>query len=121
MDLISPIKFGPTIIWTGSSGINYRINDHNKSIYREYEEFQQVSSNTNGLLAYWEMVVNTGFGFIINSENTPIRQLVIENDESVSYHMSNITSEVSFVQLVDTPKQQTDLPFGGFPGTEKYG
>ena len=119
MKLISPIKFGPTAFWTGSSGINVRIDDHNQSVYRDYSDFSEKQSNTQSLIGWWEMKINdptTG----ISAENNSSKKLIVSGDNPSSLNTS-ITALVPFTQVINSPKQNIDLPFGGFPGTEKYG
>ncbi len=119
MKLISPIKFGPTAFWTGSSGINVRIDDHNRSVYREYSDFTGKLSNTRGLLGWWEMEINestTG----ISGANNANKKFVVSGDDPSSLN-TFATASVSLTQILNTPKQNINLPFGGFPGTEKYG
>lgn len=119
MELVSPIKFGPTAFWTGSSGINVRIDDHNQSVYKNYSEFSGKQSNTQGLIGWWEMAITdspTG----ISAENNPSKKLIISGDNPSGLNTS-VTASVPLTQVINTQKQNIELPFGGFPGTEKYG
>jgi hypothetical protein len=119
MELVSPIKFGPTAFWTGSSGINVRIDDHNKSVYRDYSDFSGKQSNTQSLIGWWEMYINdstTG----IKAENNASKKLIVSGDNLSSLNTS-VTASVPLTQVINTQKQNIELPFGGFPGTEKYG
>jgi hypothetical protein len=119
MKLVSPIKFGPTAFWTGSSGINVRIDDHNQSVYKNYSEFSGKQSNTQGLIGWWEMAITdspTGIG----AENNPSKKLIISGDNPTSLNTS-VTASVLLTEVINTQKQNIELPFGGFPGTEKYG
>ncbi len=119
MKLISPIKFGPTAFWTGSSGVNVRIDEHNQSVYRDYTDFTGKAANTGDLLAWWEMA--TGLGTLeISAQNNSSKKLIISGDSSSIFNTPE-TASVSLAQILNTPKQNIELPFGGFPGTEKYG
>jgi hypothetical protein len=119
MKLVSPIKFGPTAFWTGSSGINVRIDDHNQSVYRDYADFTGKISNTTGLLGWWEMEIS-GSTTGIPAQNNTSKKLIISGDSPSSFNTSE-SADVAISQILNTPKQSIDLPFGGFPGTEKYG
>lgn len=119
MKLVSPIKFGPTAFWTGSSGINVRIDDHNQSVYRDYADFTGKISNTTGLLGWWEMEIS-GSTTGIPAQNNTSKKLIISGDSPSSFNTSE-SANVAISQILNTPKQSIDLPFGGFPGTEKYG
>lgn len=119
MELISPIKFGPTAFWTGSSGINVRVDDHNQSVYRDYSDFTGKQANTEDLIGWWEMEINdstTG----ISGRNNASKKLIVSGDNPSTLNTYD-TASVSFTQIINSPKQNIDLPFGGFPGTEKYG
>jgi hypothetical protein len=119
MELVSPIKFGPTAFWTGSSGINVRIDDHNQSVYRDYSDFSGKQSNTQSLIGWWEMQINdytTG----ISAQNNSSKKLIVSGDNPSGLNTS-VTASVPLTQVINAQKQNIELPFGGFPGTEKYG
>jgi lambda family phage minor tail protein L len=119
MKLVSPIQFGPTAFWTGASGINVRIDDHNQSVYRDYTDFTGKKANTQDLLGWWEM--ETGVGTTeISAQNNASKKLILSGDNPSDFNKS-VTASVSLAQILNTPKQNIELPFGGFPGTEKYG
>lgn len=118
MKLISPIKFGPTIFWSGGSGIDVRMEDFNLSVHKDYIDFQIKQSNTKDLIGWWEMDANEGG--LIFAKNNVNKELVIVASEPYIYRSSSSTN-ISTTDLVNLQKQNIDLPFGGFPGTEKYG
>jgi len=119
MQLISPIKFGPTAFWTGASGIDVRIEEASQSVFKDYNDFTGRSSNTGYLLAWWEMA--TGISTTeITGQNNAAKKLIISGDSSPVLNTSSV-GQVKIGQILNTPKQSIDLPFGGFPGTEKYG
>jgi len=119
MKLISPIKFGPTAFWTGASGVNVRINESSQSVFKDYENFTGRSSNTAHLLGWWEMDINDGVSGI-SAENDPSKKLIISGDSPSNFNSSSV-GNVQITQIINAQKQSVDLPFGGFPGTEKYG
>lgn len=119
MELISPIKFGPTAFWTGASGVNVRIEEASQSVFKDYTDFTGRSSNTTGLLGWWEMEINDGSSGIA-AINDSAKKMIISGDSPSGFNNSRV-GDVLIGQILNTPKQSIDLPFGGFPGTEKYG
>jgi lambda family phage minor tail protein L len=119
MELISPIKFGPTAFWTGASGVDVRIREASQSVFKDYPDFTGRLSNTTDLLGWWEMAINDGASGIA-AENNSAKKLIISGDSSPALNTFSI-GQVNVGQILNTPKQSIDLPFGGFPGTEKYG
>ena len=119
MKLISPIKFGPTVFWTGANGIDVRITEASQSVFKDYPDFTGRSANTTGLLGWWEMA--TGIGTVeISAQNNSAKKLIISGDPSSAFNTSSVGS-VSLTEILNRGKQSVDLPFGGFPGTERYG
>jgi lambda family phage minor tail protein L len=118
MKLISPIKFGATAFWTGASGVDARIAESSQSVFKDYTDFTGRSSNTAGLLGWWEMEINNGASGI-SAQNNSTKKLIISGDSPSNFNNSSV-GNVQVVQKVNVPKKET-LPFGGFPGTEKYG
>jgi lambda family phage minor tail protein L len=119
MKLVSPIRFGPTAFWTGASGVNVRIEEASQSVFKDYEDFTGRASNTTGLLAWWEMEINDGTSGIA-ADNNSAKKLIISGDSPSSFNISRV-GDVKLGQILNSPKQSIDLPFGGFPGTERYG
>jgi lambda family phage minor tail protein L len=119
MSLISPIKFGPTAFWTGASGVNVRIEEASQSVFKDYVDFTGRLSNTTDLLGWWEMAINDGPSGI-EAMNDSTKKLIISGDSPSIFNNSSV-GDVKIGQILNTPKQSIDLPFGGFPGTEKYG
>ncbi len=119
MKLVSPIKFGPTAFWTGASGVNVRIEEASQSVFKDYVDFTGRSSNTGYLLGWWEMAINDGVSGI-SAMNNATKKLIISGDSPSSFNNS-ISGNVKIGQIINRPKQNIALPFGGFPGTEKYG
>ena len=119
MKLISPIKFGPTAFWTGASGVNVRIEEASQSVFKDYTDFIGRSSNTSDLLGWWEMAINDGTSGI-KAMNNVAKKLIISGESPSTFNNSRV-GDVKLTEILNTPKQSIDLPFGGFPGTEKYG
>lgn len=114
----SPIRFGPTAIWTGRFSETDRINFYNQSpMY--YDKVSGVASLTTGLYAWWDMNMNDVNGEIAAENNATIKLFVTGTNFSAFDSIKELTETVS--QSVGIQKQSEELPFGGFPGTEKYG
>ena len=119
MKLISPIKFGPTVFWTGAGAIDVRIAEASQSVFKDYPDFTGRSSNTTNLLGWWEMAINDGVSGISGLNNST-KKLIISGDSPSSFNSYSV-GNVNIGQIINAQKQSVDLPFGGFPGTEKYG
>jgi hypothetical protein len=119
MKLISPIKFGPTAFWTGASGVDVRITEASQSVFKDYGDFTGRASNTTNLLGWWEMRINEGASGISGSNNSA-KKLIISGDSPSTFNNFRV-GNVQIGQIINRSKQSVDLPFGGFPGTEKYG
>ena len=119
MKLISPIKFGPTAFWTGASGVDVRITEASQSVFKDYGDFTGRASNTTNLLGWWEMRINEGASGISGSNNSA-KKLIISGDSPSTFNNFRV-GDVQIGQIINRSKQSVDLPFGGFPGTEKYG
>jgi lambda family phage minor tail protein L len=120
MKLISPIKFGPTAFWTGASGVDVRIQEASQSVFKDYPDFTGRPSNTGFLLGWWEMGANPLLPSEIVAMNNSAKKLIISGDSPSSFN-NFVSGNVLVGEILNTPKQSIDLPFGGFPGTEKYG
>lgn len=115
--LYSPIKFGPTAIWTGKSFVQNKINQYSK-IPKNYNNISGLSFMTGELFGWWDMEADsTG---LIQAENSPSATLKIIAD-NVDAFQSSATTTSLVSEAIALPKQNITLPFGGFPGTEKYG
>jgi lambda family phage minor tail protein L len=117
--IISPIKFGPTVFWTGANGVDVRITEASQSVFKDYPDFTGRSANTTDLLGWWEMLINDGASGISGMNNSS-KKLVISGDSPSTFQSSSVGS-VLVTEIINRGKQSIDLPFGGFPGTEKYG
>jgi lambda family phage minor tail protein L len=133
IQLTSSLKLGTTAIWTGQSGIEERKTffnressniwneSQNQSLPRNYEEL--LSGNNilqTGLFAWWDM----------NFSDTPTYQIEASNDSSQKIYLSGnytesieeaITGQFTSKETKIGQTFQNYLPFGGFPGTDRYG
>jgi lambda family phage minor tail protein L len=117
MDLYSPISFGTTAIWTGGFAEDDRIEQFNL-LPNYYSKVSGRNSIRSGLLGWWDMEHN-GDG-IIQGENNYLARLIVTGNNISSTQSEEIIQETLSSQI-NQPKQSIELPFGGFPGTEKYG
>jgi hypothetical protein len=130
--LTSSIKIGSTAIWTGQSGLDFRKSFFNREdvigddevyenkIPRTYEELTGSKPILKtGLFAWWDMDLSS-----------PPYQIVASNDANQKIYLSgeytgSIESEKTnifkYVEAYITQETRDYLPFGGFPGTDKYG
>lgn len=117
LTLYSPISFGTTAIWTGRFGEQDRINQFDLTP-NNYSKVSGRSSVTNDLFGWWDMQ-HQGGGLIVASNNAS-RGLIVVGNNIASTQKTETFQETISTQL-NQPKQSEELPFGGFPGTEKYG
>jgi lambda family phage minor tail protein L len=113
----SPIKFGPTALWTGSFAIENRLKEY-ETIPKNYVDVSNKPEINNSLLGWWDMepVEN---GEILAENNAQIKLKLIADDPE--QFTSSEIKETSLTEFIALPKQNVVLPFGGFPGTERYG
>jgi lambda family phage minor tail protein L len=131
--LTSNILLGATAIWTGASSVSQetRINLFNRN--DEYNKLYNPSlvtkiplkfSELNSLLesnlyAWWDMDLTNSAPYRILSSNSPQKILTLTGDYNSLMDYSKSTSYNLTSSVTQTPK--TFLPFGGFPGTDRYG
>jgi lambda family phage minor tail protein L len=113
----SPIKFGPTAFWTGSFALANRLRLYG-SIPKSYDDIGSRVEISNGLLAWWDMEPDEDGE--IPAENNPLLQLKIVADDEEQFTSSQ-EFDITLRESINLPKQDVVLPFGGFPGTERYG
>jgi lambda family phage minor tail protein L len=113
----SPVKFGPTAIWTGSFAIDARLKQYEftPKNYADVSGRQEIDLD---LLGWWDMEPEIG-GDILAENNQSAKLKLIAEDEN--QFQSSETKDILLAESVSLPKQNVVLPFGGFPGTEKYG
>jgi lambda family phage minor tail protein L len=117
MVVYSPISFGTTAIWTGGFAENDRIEQFNL-LPNYYSKVSGRSSIRSGLLGWWDME-HTGNG-IIEAENNSLEKLIVTGN-NIASTQKQVTIKETISSKINQPKQSIELPFGGFPGTEKYG
>jgi lambda family phage minor tail protein L len=132
LKITSNIRLGSTAIWTGSldygrteffnrtdekSTFNNSVNVGLKP--RKYSELQD--NHKIGLYDWWGMNLSDSAPYEITGENVSTRKIILSgqytgsmdySDTVIYYANSSADSPQTFVSY---------LPFGGFPGTEKYG
>ncbi len=121
IEIISPIKFGPTAFWTQAVGIETRISEASQSVFKDYDDFTGKQANTEGLLGWWEMATGVGTTDILAKNNSSKRLWIAGDSNQLSKYNTSQTAQVPKTQILNIAKQNVVLPFGGFPGTEKYG
>jgi lambda family phage minor tail protein L len=131
--LTSNILLGSTAIWTGISSVSQqakidsfdRNDNYNKSnnpalVKQLPLKFSELNpSMESGLFAWWDMDLTNSAPYRILSSNSSQKTLTLSGSYNSSMDYST-SSEYNLVSTVtQTPK--TFLPFGGFPGTDRYG
>ena len=131
----SPIVFGTTAIWTGKVSdktvdffdrkdeLYTNFNDPNTAKFpRKYSEIlsDRFSDDmNNNLFAWWDMDISNSPPYQIDNSkplNAPL-QLTGLYVKEIETTTSNEINSYSYV----TQESQEHLPFGGFPGTDRYG
>lgn len=131
-DITSQIKLGAIAIWTGNNynfstrksyfdrkdSITYSLDlDTSEPAPRTYSEISTIAEMTDNLYAWWDMDLNNN---TIIASNNPLKKLnLIGEYNSLIENVSTIFTTTSRGNINQTPKEY--LPFGGFPGTDKYG
>lgn len=128
----SPILWGTTAIWTGDvTDLTIDFFDRNDEYSRLFNEnfigsfprkYSEISDQKfeneikNNLFAWWDMdLSNTQ----INSSNTPIKQIQLSGSYT-SQIAKSVTNELKIYNYI-VQESKEYLPFGGFPGTDRYG
>ncbi len=131
------MRFGTTAIWTGLSALNSRIQFFNREdvdiwdvtkgsetprLYTEIPSSRPYMQS--GLFAWWDMDLTNTPTYQVNSSNSPTQVIYLSGEyysgmdysKTTTYNATGLSVSQSIVQ------QKSDyLPFGGFPGTDKYG
>jgi lambda family phage minor tail protein L len=137
IEYISPMAFGTTAIWTKAINTdedktykwftrnissNSVIYDSATAFPRIYSEIPSDAFGTSikqNLYAWWQMdVVGSAGNYYVDS-NTGTLPLNISGLYLTSYETGYTKTVPQIYRAKQTPK--TYLPFGGFPGTDKYG
>jgi lambda family phage minor tail protein L len=131
--LTSNIIIGATAIWKGNSPVssedkmtyfnrndNYNIINNPSIVKKTPLKFSEIPNwMESNLVAWWDMDLTNTSPYRILSSNSPQKILTLSGsyNSSMDYTTSSTYSLVTTV--TQTPK--TFLPFGGFPGTDRYG
>ena len=128
----SNIMFGTTAIWTGIAiEDKYKVfnrTNFDSSIYsnsfagyspRKYSEISGLKYMTGDLFAWWDMDLTGSSPYGEDSLNSPIQTLYLSGEYTDSIDYTKTTDLITKAVVVQQNK--TSLPFGGFPGTDKYG
>lgn len=133
-DLTSNINLGTTALWTGAA-TQQRIDFFNRkdiltAYYnadlkaaqpRKYEELIEETDRTitGDLFAWWDMGLSDSAPHLIEAENNSTHKIYLSGAYS---SLMDTTKTVVYTDVAgrinQTPKDY--LPFGGFPGTDKY-
>ena len=131
--LTSNILLGATAIWTGTSSVSqeakinfFNRNDEYNKLYNpsivtkiplKFSEIDSLSES--GLFAWWDMDLTNSAPYRILSSNSPQKILTLTGNYNSLMDYSKSTNYNLVSEIAQTPK--TFLPFGGFPGTDRYG
>jgi lambda family phage minor tail protein L len=131
LEITSNIVFGSTAIWTGSKNLSNKIDFFNRTdekskltnaaaaglMPRKYSELD--NSIRQNLYAWWDMDMTNSPPYKVEAANNSDRELYLQGD----YQSSITTSETTiYTKGNDTAQSAAQyLPFGGFPGTDRYG
>ena len=132
-DITSNVLFGATAIWTGISSVSqeakinlFNRNDEYNKLYnasivtKRPLKFSELDSLSEiNLYAWWDMNLTNSAPYRILSSNSPQKILTLTGDYNSLMDYSQSTSYNLTSSVTQTPK--TFLPFGGFPGTDRYG
>lgn len=132
-NIISNVLFGPIAIWEGTSSVSqqakidsFNRNDNYNKLYNPSIatkvplKFSEINSlMESNLLAWWDMDLTNSAPYRILSSNSPQKTLTLSGSYNASMDFSKSTTYNLTTTVSQTPK--TFLPFGGFPGTDRYG
>lgn len=131
LEITSNIKFGATAVWTGRKWLNARSEFFNRRdeqslltnaleiglTPRKYSELP--NSHRSGLYAWWDMNLSNSAPYVVESSNSPTKTLELKGNYVSSIDAS---ATVNYLKSSTNPKSASEfLPFGGFPGTDRYG
>ncbi len=131
LKITSNIIFGSTAIWTGSKNLSNKIDFFNRKDEkskltnaaaiglrpRKYSELP--SGITQNLYAWWDMDMSNSAPYVVEASNDASKKLYLQGEYVSSIDAS---STVTYLKSNESPQTSIDyLPFGGFPGTDRYG
>ena len=134
-ELTSNVQLGTVAIWKeikNQTVINwFNRNDKTSQLYngslvgkypRAYSEFVNTDIRSDiekNLFAWWAMNLSNTSPYRVQSSNSPIKTLSLTGTYSSAIDSSATRRFSNVITITQTP--QTSLPFGGFPGTDRYG
>ena len=134
-ELTSNVQLGTVAIWKdikNQTVINwFNRNDKTSQLYngsfvgkypRAYSEFVNTDIRSDiekNLFAWWAMNLSNTSPYRVQSSNSPIKTLSLTGTYSSAIDSSATKRFSNVITITQTP--QTSLPFGGFPGTDRYG
>lgn len=127
------IIFGSTAIWTGSNFWQYRSDFFNrqdeqseltrysfdKITPRKYSEIVASAQLTTNLYAWWDMEMSTSSPYTVEASNDDSKTIDLRGVYSPELNYDE--TAVYYATDVNPKTASNSLPFGGFPGTERYG
>jgi lambda family phage minor tail protein L len=132
-NVTSNIVLGPIAIWTGSDSVS---REQNNYFFNRDDNYNQINnpslvkknpikfSETNinmqeNLFVWWDMDLSNSAPYSILSSNLPQKTLTLTGQYNALMDNSTSTTYNQVKTITQTP--QESLPFGGFPGTDRYG
>lgn len=131
----SNIRFGSTAIWTGAFDTGNRTEFFNRSLDKKEHSFEKNLDkyprtyseipNTQpymkkDLFAWWDMNLNkSSYPYFVDNEHSTANRLTLSGAFDSRVQVSetfNVKLETGIAQ-----SRKHYLPFGGFPGTDRYG
>ena len=98
-------------------------NDPNTAKFpRKYQEISSYIFSDQlkkDLFIWWDMDLSNSPPYVVNNSNTPIKQLKLSGSYTGAIE-TNTSNEINFYSYI-TQQSKEYLPFGGFPGTDRYG
>jgi len=78
-----------------------------------------LSYMTQDLFLWWGMDLSNSYPYSVSSDNYPSQTLYLSGEYYTGMDATKTSSMFQKGSITQTNK--TSLPFGGFPGTDKYG
>jgi len=132
LKISSNFILGTTAVWTGIpiqakyDVFNRQDTDHaaytadvTPPFPRKYTEVSGLNYMTGDLFAWWGMDLSNSPPYVIASDNYPTQTGYLTGAYYAGMDATKTSSMFQKGSIVQTNK--TSLPFGGFPGTDKYG
>jgi lambda family phage minor tail protein L len=132
MKITSNIRLGSTAIWTGSldydrsSFFNRTDLDSDltnaKNVGLKPRKYSELKDNhKSGLYAWWDMDLTGSSSYSVAASNNGTRIINLSGQYTQSIDYNDTTIYYTNQNSSDPSLAWSYLPFGGFPGTDKYG